>query len=166
MAAHKIRYTGPGKNIVEAQLIGRVGKLTRADIRTYGNRHYDLAYVCSPFADDPVGNMARAKVYARYVIDHEGAQPLVSHLLYPAILGQEETPDIRQMALDYGMGLLGLCSRVYVFRPGGKTSPGMAAEIREAMTRFHIPVTYVNDDKVYAAAEEAAAATTANTQTG
>lgn len=157
MAAHKIRYTGPGKNMVEAKMIGRVGKLTRADIKTYGCRGYDLAYVCSPFADDPEGNTARAKVYARYVIEHEGAQPLVSHILYPAILGSEETEDIRQMGLDYGMGMLRLCSRVYVFRPNGKISSGMAAEIQEAL-RLHIPVTYVNDDKVYAEAEKEAAA--------
>ena len=158
MAAHKIRYSGPGKNLVEAQMIGRVGKLTREGMKNLPiHKAYPLVYVCSPYADDPVGNVARAKVYAKYIIDHEGAQPVVPHLLYPAILGSEEQEGVRQKGLDFGMNLLRICSKVYVFRPKGRASTGMAAEIREAVSHLHIPVSYIYDDKVYKQAEEEAA---------
>lgn len=87
-----------------------------------------MVYVVSKYAGDIEKNTSAAIQYARFVIDNKRI-PVVSHLLYPQILDDNDSEQ-RELGLLFGKVLLALCSEVWVF--GNDCSPGMQDEIHEA----------------------------------
>lgn len=85
-------------------------------------------YIVSPYAGDVEKNTTAAIVYARFAVDCKRI-PVVSHLLYPQIL-DDNNPKQRELGLLFGQALLALCKEVWVF--GSVYSSGMKAEIHEA----------------------------------
>jgi hypothetical protein len=85
-------------------------------------------YIVSKYAGDVEQNTAAAIRYACYAIEKKRI-PVVSHLLYPQILDDND-PEQRELGLLFGQALLALCEEVWVF--GTKHSSGMQAEIHEA----------------------------------
>ena len=82
-----------------------------------------LVYICSPFADDPEANTAKARRYCRFAMNN-GAIPFASHLMLPQFM-REETE--RDKAMSFNKVYLGRCEQVWVF--GDRISDGMAKEI-------------------------------------
>ena len=141
------------RNHFEDMMMGRVGKLTRKDMRRVSliGSNYPKVYICSPFAaygqNTVQTNITEAMRYCRYAIAKK-YQPVASHLLYPQMLDDRKAHE-REMGLAFGLSLLRECSEVWVFkRWDGKVSAGMALEI-EVAKRLHIPVIFVNDPKAY-----------------
>lgn len=97
-----------------------------------------VVYVCSPYADDPEGNTARAKRYSRYALDH-GCIPLAPHLLLPQFMDESE----RDLAMFIDMVLLGKCKKLWVF--GNRVSAGMQEEIDRAEKKG-MPVRYIAEE--------------------
>ena len=85
-------------------------------------------YIVSRYAGDVENNTAAAVRYAKYAIQ-QNKIPVVSHLLYPQILDDNE-PAQRELGLLFGQVLLALCDEVWVC--GTDYSSGMKAEIHEA----------------------------------
>lgn len=147
MAAGKITQ-GYIPNYMEQSIIGRLGRLTRKDIKGVApmGSGFPPVYICSPYASNPERNTKLAQAYCRYAIGKE-RQPVASHLLYPQFMDDGDELQ-REMGLTFGLQLLRLCKEVWVFRPTGGVSPGMAEEIREAK-KAKIPVVYINDPRIY-----------------
>ena len=147
MGAGKITV-GFLKNRLEEEMIGKLGRLTRKDLKGVKpmGAGYPKVYICSPYAGDTVKNTEAARRYCRYAIGKK-LQPVASHLLYPQVL--DDTDELqREMGLTFGQALLSDCSACWVFRPAGKVSEGMQKEIATAL-RLKIPVAYINDPKAY-----------------
>ena len=85
-------------------------------------------YIASKYAGDVERNTADAIRYARFAIEQKRI-PVVSHLLYPQVLNDND-PQQREIGLLFGQALLALCEEVWVF--GNDYSSGMQAEIHEA----------------------------------
>ena len=95
--------------------------------KRYADKNRRKIYVASRYAGDVDANVRAAIAYCRKVID-KGYMPIASHLMYPAIL-DDNNKDERELGLMFGLALLALCDEVWVF---GAISPGMAQEIEEA----------------------------------
>ena len=141
------------RNHFEDMMMGRVGKLTRADMKNVplAGSGYPKVYICSPFAaygqNTVQTNITEAKRYCLYAIERK-CQPVASHLIYPQFL-DDRNPHEREMGLAFGIALLHECTEVWVFRRrDGKVSEGMAREIATAK-HLRIPVVYINDPKAY-----------------
>ena len=152
MAAGAIKQ-GYIKNQLEETIMGRLGKLTRSDMRgvPLAGSDYPKVYICSPFAaygqSTVQTNIAEAKRYCHYAIERK-CQPVASHLLYPKVLDDRNEYE-REMGLSFGLSLLAECTQVWVFRRrDGTISTGMAAEIGFAK-KLRIPVVFINDPKAY-----------------
>ena len=100
-----------------------------------------LVYICSPFAGDVTGNIARARQYCRLAVDR-GAIPLAPHLLYPQFMDDNDKEE-RALGLFFGTVLLGKCDEMWVF--GRTPSPGMRLELSKAR-RYGIPIKFYNKD--------------------
>ena len=85
-----------------------------------------LAYICSRYSGDTVGNAAKAVRYSRFAVD-EGVIPLAPHLLLPLYM-DEATERAKAMEMD--LVILGRCDELWVF--GREWSEGMKAEIEAA----------------------------------
>lgn len=115
------------------------------NIRMKAERQEDLrsrpfVYICSKYAGNTEVNVWRAVRFCRYAIS-KGKIPIASHLLYPQIL-DDRNPAQREMGLQFGLALLGICSEVWVFNENRELSEGMQAEVRFARqtgkpVRFH-----------------------------
>ena len=147
MAAGTIKR-GYVPNRFEEDVLGRLGRLTRKDMKfvTPLGSGYPMVYICSPYAANPAYFTSLAKEYCKYAIDKR-YQPVASHLFYPLFLDDRDELQ-REMGLTFGLKLLSFCKEVWVFRPTGGISSGMEKEIAEAI-RLKIPVVYINDPKVY-----------------
>lgn len=97
-----------------------------------------LIYVASPYAGDIEKNTEFAKEACRHVMN-EGHAFFAPHLLYPAIL-DEQQPEQRQRGLDMGLAMLPRCDELWCY--GGRISFGMHLEIEEA-GRLGIPIRRV-----------------------
>lgn len=95
--------------------------------KSFADKNRRKVYVSSRYAGDVDANVADAITYCRRVID-EGYMPVVSHLMYPQILNDND-PNERDLGLMFGLALLRMCDEVWVF---GTVSPGVAQEIEEA----------------------------------
>ena len=104
-------------------------------------RRRQVVYIVSKYAGDVKANMAAAAQYARFAISREYI-PIVSHLMYPQILNDDE-PHERRIGLLCGHILLSLCDEVWVF--GTKYSPGMKGEIAAAK-RADKTIRYFNEN--------------------
>lgn len=97
-------------------------------------------YIVSKYAGDIEKNTAAAVSYARFAVEKKRI-PVVSHLLYPQILNDDD-PDQRELGLLFGQALLALCEEVWVF--GTEYSTGMQAEIHEAR-RLNKRIRFFNE---------------------
>ena len=95
-----------------------------------------LIFVCSPFAGDIEGNIAKARRYCRFVME-QGDVPFAPHLLFPQFLDDSD-PAERKTGIDMGLLALESCSELWAF--GSELSPGMVIEIEKAGKTLNIPV--------------------------
>ena len=94
-----------------------------------------IAYICSPYSGDVVGNVAAARRYCRFAVD-KGFIPIAPHLLYPQFLNDDD-PSERELGLFFGNALMSKCAEVWVF--GSRISSGMEAEIKRAKWKgYHL----------------------------
>ena len=107
--------------------------------RRYADKNRKKVYVASQYAGDVKNNMKAAAKYCRHVI-RKGYMPIAAHLMYPAILDDND-PAQRELGMLFGLSLLGVCDEVWVFGP---VSTGMEQEIREA-NKLHIPVKFIKE---------------------
>lgn len=91
------------------------------------DKHRRKVYVASKYKGDVDANVKATIGYSRDVIE-KGYMPVVSHLMYPQIL-DDNNPKERELGLLFGLALLRVCDEVWVF---GEVSEGMALEIKEA----------------------------------
>ena len=101
-----------------------------------------LTYVCSPLSAptraEMLANAAKATTYMVQAEKEFGGRAVAPHAYLPYLL-DDRVPEQRTLALDFGMKLLAMCSRVVVF--GNRISSGMEGEIRAAK-QLGIPVYY------------------------
>jgi hypothetical protein len=129
-------YSSP----TEGMAISRVMKEYRQQQkRRYADKNRRKVYVASRYAGDVSNNVKAAVGYCRHVID-KGCMPVASHLMYPAVLDDND-PAQRELGLLFGLALLKMCDEVWVFGP---VSSGMEQEIEEAK-RLRIPVRYIEE---------------------
>jgi len=99
-------------------------------------------YICSPLAGDVAGNIERARGYCRAAAD-SGVLPLAPHIYCIQFL-DDAIPDERELGMEMGLELLGLCDEVWVH--GSTISTGMAWEIALA-GELGIPIIYMEGMK-------------------
>ena len=69
-----------------------------------------IVFICSPYADDPVGNERRALRYCRFAVCR-GCIPIAPHLYFTRFL-DETNPQDRELGLFMGRVLLTKCVAV------------------------------------------------------
>ena len=84
-------------------------------------------YICSPFRGNVAENIEKALHYCRKVA-LAGDMPIAPHLYFTQFLDNAK-PDERNIGLKFGLELVKLCDKVYVY---GEPSEGMQAEIELA----------------------------------
>ena len=103
-----------------------------------------LTYVCSPVSAPSsagiLANAAKAVTYMTYAEKEFGDRAVAPHAYLPYLL-DDEVPEERALALDFGQKLLAMCSRLVVY--GSRISSGMRGEITAA-ERLGIPIYYRN----------------------
>ena len=106
-----------------------------------------LTYVCSPLSAptraEMLANAAKATTYMVKAEREFGGRAVAPHAYLPYLL-DDNVPEQRALALEFGLKLLTMCSRVVVF--GGYISSGMKGEIEQA-EKLGIPVLYRNGIK-------------------
>lgn len=95
-----------------------------------------LVYIASPYAGDVKRNLAFAKAAGLLAVK-EGCTPIMTHLMYPAILNDDD-PDERALGMLMDMSLVALCDELWCFDANG-VSRGMQEEIAYA-EQHSIPV--------------------------
>ncbi len=114
------------------------------------------AYVCSPYAARPGETVAQHVLWAQQMarlVYREGFWPIVPHLYAPQFL-DDGVPAERAEGLAWGLWLLGLCERVYVFAPDGVLSHGMQGELARAQA-LGLPVLWADMETLKAAGLDA-----------
>lgn len=102
-----------------------------------------MVYICSPLKGDIEGNIEKAKRYTQFALMC-GAAPVTPHFF--ALCIDDNNPGERQIGLDAGHTLLGMCDEVWQF--GSNVSDGMKSEIDFARRKLKIPVLVLSDDYV------------------
>lgn len=97
-----------------------------------------LIFVSSPYSGDVKGNVTKARVYCKYVIN-QGFVPVAPHLIFPQFLDDTDDTD-RLMGLYAGLTLLDKCDEFWLF--GDTISDGMRTELEEAI-RKGMPIGFV-----------------------
>jgi hypothetical protein len=100
----------------------------------------EIAYICSPYQNDPARNTERTKDYCRHAL-RQGFIPLAAHLHYPQFLNEAD-PAQRKIGLECGLALLRKCDVIFVY--GNQLTAGMKREIAEA-ERLNVPIYYMTD---------------------
>ena len=107
-----------------------------------------MTYVCSPLSAptraERLANAAKAMTYMVLAEKEFGGRAVAPHAYLPYLL-DDSVPEQRKLAMDFGLKLLAMCSRLVVF--GGRLSAGMEVEIKAAL-RNGIPVLYRTDKGV------------------
>ena len=102
----------------------------------------EMTYVCSPLSApsraERLANAAKATTYMIWAEKEFGGRAVAPHAYLPYLL-DDSVPEQRALALDFGLKLLGMCSRLVAF--GDRLSAGMKKEI-EAAHEKGIPVFY------------------------
>ena len=88
----------------------------------------EIAYICSPYRNNPELNTQNTKRYCRDALRHHFV-PFAPHLHYPLFLNEED-PAQRSLGLKCGLTLLRKCEVLMVY--GDHVSEGMEREIAEA----------------------------------
>lgn len=101
-----------------------------------------LTYVCSPLSAptraEMLANAAKATTYMVQAEKEFGDRAVAPHAYLPYLL-DDSVPEQRALALEFGMKLLAMCSRLIVF--GNRISSGMEGEIKAAQ-ELGIPIHY------------------------
>ncbi len=101
-----------------------------------------MTYVCSPLSAstraEMMANAARAGYYMSKAEQEFGDRAVAPHAVLPYIL-DDTIPEERALAMEFGMKLLSMSTRVVVF--GSQISSGMDQEIRAAQN-LGIPIFY------------------------
>lgn len=102
----------------------------------------EMTYVCSPLSAptraERLANAAKATTYMIWAEKEFGGRAVAPHAYLPYLL-DDSVPEQRALALDFGLKLLGMCSRLVAF--GDRLSAGMKKEIEVAHEKG-IPVFY------------------------
>ena len=91
-------------------------------VKKYEEEFKHLIYVCSPYSGDEKKNVARARLYCRFVLE-KNRIPLAPHLLYPQFMDDRD----RGRIYAINKAILAKCAELWVF--GDERSPGMKREI-------------------------------------
>jgi hypothetical protein len=97
-------------------------------------------YICSPFRGDIKKNTENVIRYCRFAVK-QGVFPIAPHAYLPLFM-DDYNPAERELALSFGMRLLGGCKQLWVF--GERISDGMFKEIKAARKRG-TTVRYFNE---------------------
>ena len=101
-----------------------------------------LTYVCSPLSAptraEMLANAAKACTYMAWAEKEFGDRAVAPHAYLPYLL-DDRVPAERELALDFGLKLLSMCSRIVVY--GDRITAGMKGEISKAIA-LNIPVIY------------------------
>lgn len=115
-----------------------------------------LTYVCSPLSAptraEMLANAARANAYMIRAESEFGDRAVAPHAYLPYLL-DDTVPEQRALALEFGLKLLAMCSRLVVF--GDRISNGMKGEIKAA-EELGIPILYRQSGLGHDAAGEVA----------
>jgi hypothetical protein len=103
-------------------------KCKNATNRLTKRKDYPRVFICSPFRGDIVYNREAAAKYARYALDHN-CFPIAPHLYLPVFMNDND-PAERELAIRFGLRLLGGCKELWMF--GDTVSSGMRRELHEA----------------------------------
>jgi hypothetical protein len=98
-------------------------------------------YICSPFADDPDRNVAKALKYCRFALT-AGKFTIAPHCFLPRFMDDKDRNE-RELARSFGIRLLNGCSQIWVF--GDKISDGMSREIEHALS-MNIAIKKFNEN--------------------
>jgi hypothetical protein len=107
-----------------------------------------LVYIASPYAGDVERNTSFAIHACRFCIA-QGHTPIAPHLLYTRML-DDNNPDQRELGLELGRRFLERVDELWAC--GDRVSPGMAAEIAEAVN-LGIPVKRIETLKIFVGSE-------------
>ena len=99
-----------------------------------------IVFICSPYADDPLGNERRAIRYCRFAV-HRGCIPIAPHIYFTRFL-DDRNPEDRRLGLFMGQVLLSKCVELWVF--GDRITDGMEQEILKAEARG-MPIRYFDE---------------------
>lgn len=117
-------------------------KEVKPKIPAQNNSNYKpLVYICCPFKDDPENNIVKAKKYCKFAVANN-AIPLAVTLHYPQFLDDSD-PKQRELALFFGLVLLGKCDELWCF--GDNITSGMEAELHKAHKR-NMMIRYFDDN--------------------
>lgn len=105
----------------------------------YAHQYRSLVYVCSKFSGDIEGNIHKARMYSRFVVD-QGGIPVAPHLLFPQFMDESTE---RDLAIFMDIALLSKCKELWVF--GSEISNGMQIEIDWA-TKHKRTIKYFSTD--------------------
>lgn len=97
-----------------------------------------LVYITSPYTGNIKRNLAFAKAAGLLAV-HEGCTPIITHLMYPAIL-DDNNPEERSLGMLMDMSLVKLCNELWCFDANG-ISKGMQAKMAFAKNN-NIPIVY------------------------
>ena len=87
-----------------------------------------VVYLCSRYAGDIEKNIAKARSFCRFAVEH-GYVPIAVHLFYPQFL-RDEDPIERKQGMTCGKALMDRCDEVWFF--GTHFSKGMREEYLHA----------------------------------
>lgn len=88
-----------------------------------------VVYICAPYSGEVPRNIAVAKAAAKAAID-KGYVPVVPHLLYPAILDDDNSGE-RALGIELDIALIDRCDELWAYGP--TVTPGMKKEIDHAL---------------------------------
>ena len=108
---------------------GFIADVMRHEIRQIAQIENDrsrFVYVSSAYRGDTEGNVKKARIYCRFIVDH-GKIPFAPHLLFPQFMDESTE---REVVMGMNLELLKLFDELWVF--GSRASSGMMAEVMMA----------------------------------
>lgn len=106
---------------------------------------YNRIYVCSPLRADNkpsiYRNALKAQQYMEIVRDKYNCRTFAPHAYLPYLL-DDDNPEERDLALEFGLKLLALCDALIIC--GNVITKGMKGEIEKA-NEFGIPILCLDD---------------------
>ena len=110
---------------VAFKAIGRVIRQENEERRKSKQKSVPKVYICSPFRGDTEKNTANILRYCRFAVE-QGYFPIAPHAYLPRFM-DDDNPSERELALSFGIRLLGGCKELWIF--GGEITEGMKREI-------------------------------------
>jgi hypothetical protein len=130
------RYNSSGcRDPVAYEAIGRIIRRERKA------KAPPKVYLAWPFKGDTARNTANVIRYCRFAVE-QGFFPIAPHAYLPLFM-DDDNPVERELALSFGLRLLGGCKQLWVF--GTKITEGMRREINAA-NKQGIIIRYFNEN--------------------